>query len=346
MSSGDSPQADDVARVAGSPEWLPHRLTQGGAAVEFVCLPREAQRSLPFLDARYVEAGLARVQLPIAELPQAGTVPAGDCHFIFHSAFCCSTLLGRALDREDVATVLQEPQILADLAALASAGDHSRDRQAGLDRVLALLQRPHRAGEATILKLSNAANGLIEPLLALRPRARAVIMYAPLPLFLLKVASGGVTRRRWARSIATRFDRDRVAASAPAPDLPLLTDLEAAAYAWLRHQEQFAGLLRGPHAARLAVVEAGELLADPIRTLGRVSDLFGLEIDEAMASDIASGPAFAAEAKVPGKPFDPATRRMNEAAAKFAYGAEIDAALDWGHGFAGRAGIPLRLNPA
>lgn len=334
-----------LAKVIASPEWVPHRFVDG-TTIEFVRLSQPLQRGLPFLDARYVEASLPRICVPVGELPMPEVTLAQDCHFIFHSAFCCSTLLGRALDREGVATVLQEPQILADFASIiaGSGDDQNRDRE--LASVLALLHRPHRPSETTIVKLSNSANGLIEPLLALRPRARAVIMYAPLPLFLLKVAIGGAIRRRWARSVARVLSRRQQAGSPTMPDLRLMTDLEAAAYLWLQHQQQFARLTVGPEPRRFAIVEAGDLLNDPVHTLIEVSELFGLNIDQEMASAIAAGPAFTFEAKVPGKMFDPATRRMNEAAAKFAYGAEIDAALDWARSFAERARIPMSLKPA
>lgn len=321
---------------------MPFRMGAGGDSIEFVHLPREVQRSLPFLDSRYVGSDAPRARLSLNELPSTGAAPAGDCHFIFHSAFCCSTLLGRALDEDNVATVLQEPQILADFAGAFAAADDPRESLSALASVLALLQRPHLAGETTILKLGNAANGLIDHLLALRPQARAVIMYAPLPLFLSKIAIGGRTRRRWARSIATLFCRDRQSER----DLLLLTDLEAAAYVWLQHQAQFADLLRGQHSARFAVVEAGDLLDNPLHTLCQVAETFGLGMDSAKAARIVAGPAFSQEAKVPGKMFDPATRRMDEAAAKFAYGLEIDAALEWAHDYAERTGIHLSLRQA
>jgi len=311
--------------------------------VEFVRLSRDARRRIPFIDSRYVDPGVPRLELPISALPPAATLAAGDCHFIFHSAFCCSTLLGRALEREGVAAVLQEPQILADFSVLLAAAEGGLDRHSELDAVLALMQRPHRPGEVTILKLSNSANSLIEPLLALRPRASAIIMYAPLPLYLLKIALGGTTRRKWVRSTAGLLKRHGQCVASPAPDLSLLTDLEAAAYLWLEQQGHFARLLGGRYAERFAVVEASDLLDAPGPTLRKVWDLFGLHIDDDMLSEIVGGPAFAQEAKVPGEKFDPAARRMNEAAAKFAYGAEIEAALDWAHGFAERAGIPLRL---
>jgi hypothetical protein len=346
MDGSDSGGPGDLGALLADPAWLPHRVV-GGGAVQFAYLPREEQRALPFLDERFVSEDAPRAEIPLARLAAAGRAEAGgDCHFIFHSAFCCSTLLGRALDGGGIAMVLQEPRALTDISAALTGPEGHEEARPGLDCVLALLQRPHRAGEAVIVKPSNFANPLIDDLLDLRPGARALLMYARLPDFLLAIVRRGATNRGWARRMATLFRRHPQIDAREGRDLLLLTDLQAAAWVWLHHQAQFARLVRERPPGRIATLEMGAFLKDPAGSLMGAASLFGLEMDEARAVEIAGGPAFRRHSKRPDRAFDPAVLKREEAAAKFAYGAEIDIAVQWAEDLAARAGVPLSLERA
>ncbi|HYE29112.1 MAG TPA: hypothetical protein VEA61_12905 [Allosphingosinicella sp.] len=94
---------------------------------------------------------------------------------------------------------------------------------------------------------------------------------------------------------------------------------------------------------RVATLEAGAFLVEPAGALGAAARLFGLAVDEAAASAIASGPVFREHAKRPGRAFDASVQKREEAVAKFAYGAEIDAALEWAGTIAAEAGVPPTL---
>ena len=337
-----------LAALLADPAWLPHRIVGGGKAVRFAHLPRAEQRSLPLLDERFVGEHVPQIEVALARILEAKPSLGAEGHFIFHSAFCCSTLMARALDVDGMATVLQEPRALTDLSSAARDADGREAARPLLEAVVALLQRPHRAGEAVIVKPSNFANPLIEDLLDLRPGARALLMYAPLPEFLLAIVRRGVSNRGmsnrvWARRMATLFRREPQFEAMEARDLLVLTDLQVAAWVWLQHQAQFARLLREQPTGRVATLEMGTFLADPARTLIQAASLFGLDVDEARAADIAAGPAFRQHSKRPGRAFDPAALKREEAGAKFAYGAEIGEAVDWAGGLAARAGVPLRL---
>ncbi|HLL29470.1 MAG TPA: hypothetical protein VK403_00580 [Allosphingosinicella sp.] len=333
----------DLAALLAEPEWLPHRIAGGGAEIEFVRLSRAEQRALPFLDERFVGESVPRGRAALADIAAARPAAESECHFIFHSAFCCSTLLARALDVDGVATVLQEPRALVDLAAALPASGGRDEVRPALDSVLALLQRPHEAGEAAILKPGNFANPLIEDLLELRPRARALLMYVPLPAFLLAIVRRGTSNRPWARRMATIFRRHPQFETTRGRDLLLLTDLQVAAWVWLHHHAQFERLVGEQPPGRIATLDAGAFLADPVRTLVEASALFRLDVDQARAEAIAAGPAFRQNAKRPGKAFDPAALKREEAAAKFAHGAEIEEAVGWAGALAEKEGIKLSL---
>jgi hypothetical protein len=320
----------DAASLLADPDWLPHRFDAQRRTVEFVRLTRAERRALPFLRESFLQGAGTRCALRLDDI--AAFPPAAEetkCHFIFHSAFCFSTLLARALDVEGKAESLREPQVLSDLAR--GGGEQA------LAPVLALLARP-RPEEAVLIKPSNLANRLIEPLVALLPQARAILLHAPLPEFLLAVARGGDRRRQWARALAASYDeRPEIAIGPPAGDL------EAAAFAWLQQHAQFVRLTNDQPASRIVSLDGTRLLGDAAGTLAGVARHFGLAFNGEELRAIAAGPVFAEHAKQPGRPFDATSVARENAAARLTHGGEIAEALDWAGKAAARAGLPMSL---
>ncbi|MFN7400604.1 MAG: hypothetical protein ACK5SX_16460, partial [Sandaracinobacter sp.] len=106
---------------ARDPAWLPHRYNAVGDRIHFVPVPRTRHREIPFLTDEQLPA--AKSPTVVARATAIAHAPApAPLHFILHSAFCCSTLLVRALDREGIAMGLSEPQILNDIVGWRHRG--------------------------------------------------------------------------------------------------------------------------------------------------------------------------------------------------------------------------------
>lgn len=342
-SRGDAGEGDRAA-VLADPAWLPHRVLDEGRTLRLVHLPRDEQRALPFLDARFVPEEAPRLELAVADLAAAERpARAAGCHFILHSAFCCSTLMARALDVEGAATALHEPQALVDLASMLAKSHWADGQKQALGLVLDLLERPHRAGEKTVIKPSDFANPLIDPLLALRPESRILIMYAALPAFLLTIVRRGRAYRSRARALATIYRRNPRFEAKRAEDLLLLTDLEVAAFAWLQHQSRFARLA-DELSGRVATLRVDRFLAEPARAVHSASAHFGLGLTGEQSAAIAAGPVFRRHSKWRDRGFDAAALKREEAVAGFAYGAEIAETVEWAEAMAAEAGVPMELN--
>ncbi|HEY0132163.1 MAG TPA: hypothetical protein VGB57_12245 [Allosphingosinicella sp.] len=342
-SSGEAGNKERAAILA-DPAWLPHRVLDEGRTLQLVHLPRDEQRGLSFLDHRFVAEEIPRFELAVAELAGKDKPPtAAGCHFIFHSAFCCSTLMSRALGEAGAATSLHEPQALTDLACLLPKSHWPDDQQQALRVVLDLLERPHQVGGTTVIKPSDFANPLIDAILAFRPGSRILLMYAALPAFLLTIARRGRKYRSWARSLATIYRRHPQFETKRTNDLLLLTDLEVAAFVWLNHQARFVRLAATLPEGRVATLRADSFLAEPARTVHAASAHFGLGLTEEQAAAIAAGSVFGEHSKRPGRSFDPAALKREEALAGFAYGAEIGEAVEWAEAVAAQAGVPLSL---
>jgi len=317
-------------------EWLADRYDPEHDAVHFRRVSREAHRAATFLTDEYLPAAppvvVGRGETMAASPPQA------PLHFIFHSAFCCSTLLARAVDVPGGAMGMKEPVVLNDLVGWKARGASAADLTSVLNDALALLARPFAPGEAVVVKPSNVVNGLASATLALRPTARALLLHAPLGTFLGSIARKGMWGRLWVRDLLVKQIADGTQwPGMTMPEFLALTDLQAAAVGWLAQHAIFARMAaRFPD--RVRTTDSETLLADPATAMTALGRLFGLDLD---GPAIAAGPAFRAHAKFGGA-FDAAARaaaRADEAA----HADEIDKVTRWAEVVAAGAGLDLRL---
>ena len=330
----------DPATILCDPDWLAHRYVESKDAVQFVRLPREEHARATFITDEYIPAGLDRVEFDRRQAVAAAPV-AAPLHFVLHSAFCCSTLVARVFDQPGVSTSLKEPPILNDVVGWRRRGASGRDVAEVMDGVLGLLARPFEASEVTVIKPSNIINGLIPLMMALRPDAKALLLYAPLELFLTSVAKKGIDGRLWVRELLIGFRKDGLIQRLGFDDEALFgqTDLQIAAAGWLAQQAIFADLV-GKFEARVLPLDSETLLDDPNREIGRAAQLFGLD---GAALDVAG--AFGRNSKS-GQAFGRTERLAEYAEAGAAHRDEIAKVNKWAEAVAAAAGIPLTLHQA
>jgi hypothetical protein len=333
----------DPATLTRDPAWFPHHLRTDSGTIEFVHLTRAAHRGVTFLADDYFDSSLTRVTLPLRDaVPAAAALPQQPLHFIFHSAFCGSTLLTRLLDIEGVSMGLKEPAGLNDLADVLRRSGRRIDIRPTLAALLTLYARPMSAGEVMIVKPSNVANAVIDDALALRPDAGALLLYSPLPAFLRSLASKGLFARVWARKLGFALAMlPEIDPGFSDQDRWLQTDLQVAALGWLQQQAQFARLVR-THGSRILTADSTSLLADLPNAMARLADFFGL--DRAALKAAANSPARFEDSKRHGLAFDAEARASAQATAQAAYGDEIDKVVTWAEAVARHCGVPMTLD--
>lgn len=272
-----------------------------------------------FLDHRIAADTAHPEEVAIEELlaePILGTASAPS-GFVFHTAFCCSTLLARSLDMPGRSLVLREPAGLLQLADLKRGLTTSpRSADLLLAPTLDLLTRPFTPGERVIIKPTNLVNNLAADILARRPGTHALLLYDELEPFLLAVLK---RPRESARGVAQFLDRlladsiGRAWAEAHAVPKSLT---ERAALVWALQILNLRELLAGDRTERLRALGAGELLADPPAALAAGAAWLGLELTREEAAGIAAGPAWTHHAKDPGIAYTPVRRREEQALAR------------------------------
>lgn len=335
MSSPVSPPQD--------PTWLAHRYDPTGDRIHFVPVSREQHRAATFLTDEY----LPQASTPTVIARQSAVAvaaPPGPVHFIFHSAFCCSTLLVRALDREGLAMGLSEPVILNDIIGWRHrAPVEARHVAALLDQSLKLLARPFQNGESIVIKPSNLVNVLAPAILALRPDARALLLHAPLEAFLGSIARKGLWGRLWVRDLYLKLLRENFADFGMNRNEQLcLTDIQVAAVCWLAQHQLFSQLVERYGADRVRTLDSEQLMASPAATLSHLASHFRLPATAVAIAEIAEGPAFTRHSKS-GASFSAADRAQERQAGLQAHTDEIGKVLIWAKELASRNGISLSL---
>lgn len=311
----------------------------------FAKLPKATQRQAVFLDSRFIADAELSAPAPVDALPVGALrEAAGPVHFIFHTAFCCSTLLARALDIPGVSMGLKEPGVLASFAEYWSGSRRTPGAFLALGATLDLLSRPLEPGETQIIKPSNVVNHIVPQMLHARPDAKAIILYSSLDTFLRAIARRGMEGRGFARQVFQQF----------APVIPiengftevdalLQTDLQIAAQAWLMQTAFLDSVARrfGPSIVR--TLSSDRFLADTSGTLTAVGGFFNLALDQQRAAAVAAGPVFSEHAKERGRPFDAAAYEEQNRQVGAMYAEEIAAAKNWARNLAMRFETPLTL---
>ncbi len=332
-----SASAADIPLLVRDATWFADRYDPGHDAVHFRRLTRDDHRAATFLTDEYLPRDAAVVVVRRDEAIVAAP-RAAPLHFVFHSAYCCSTLLARAFDAAGAAMGLKEPVLLNDLVGWKLRGASAAELARVLDDGLTLLAKPFATGEAIVIKPSNVVNGLASAMLTLRPASRALLLHAPLRTYLGSIARKGMWGRLWARDLLVKQIKDGTQwPGMAAADFIGQTDLQAGAIGWLAQHAIFARLAaRLPE--RVRTLDSATLMADPAAVMTALAALFDLDLD---VPAIVAGPAFGRHSKH-GAAFDAAARDA-ELATAATFADEIDKVAVWAEAVAASAGLSLTL---
>ncbi len=336
----------DVQQVVRDGTWLAHRYDPEGDAFHFMRLTRDDHRSATFLTDEYLPNGrpvtIIGRQAAIDALP-----PLHAPHFIFHSAFCCSTLLARAFDIPGVAMGLKEPPVFNDIVGWRHRGGGPPARIAQvLDQATRLLDRPLGVGETNIVKPSNVSNGLARGIMTMNRGSRALLLHAPLGIYLRSIAKKEMTGRLWVRDLLVKLLRDGlVDLGFSTEDYMGQTDLQVAAVGWLAQQTLFARIASEFGPDRVRTLDSEALLAAPLEVMRALGSFFDLSLSDSQWQSVTEGPAFAQHSKHRAH-FDARARNAEYDAAAAAHLDELEKVEVWAHAVAEAAGVsPVLPNP-
>jgi hypothetical protein len=278
-----------------------------------------------FLDNR-IEAPLAdATPCPVATCA-AADLPRAPIAWLFHTSFCASTLLARALHVAPFAIALKEPFVLRRLSDARHAG---RSLDGLIDPTVRLLSRPWHPGGAVVLKPTHVALNLAPDLLAASPDSRAVVLTCSLEDFLISNLKKSPDSQA---KIPTLAERMIVAANLharlPAAALQPPDVLCAAGLQWAATRELVLDAAAAAGPDRLRVLDMQPLLDDLPRAVAGCARWLRLAIpSDALAAHAAAEGA--RNAKAPDVAYG-AERRAYEASLVVQhYGDPIRRAVAW-----------------
>ncbi len=319
--------------------FLAHRYDAVGDTYHLRHLDRAGHDAATFITDDYLGVTEDFITLDRSEAI-AAIAPNNPLHFIIHSAFCASTMLARGFNLPNVSMGLKEPVLLNDIVGYRRRGAAPAAVAERLDHGLHMLARPFPGDSAIVVKPSNVFNALVPLALTMRPDAQAVLLHAPLKVFLVSVARKGLWCRLWCRELLEGLMTDGIVQLGFEPkDYFRQSDLQVAAVGWLAQQQLFGELVEKFGAERIATLDSETLTAKPETTLTAACRHFGLNVGPQM---IAGHRAFGTHSKFGGS-FDVGDRTEEHKAAMEAYGDEIEKVLVWAEAVADAAGISLEL---
>lgn len=328
------------ADIAHDPAWLAHRYDAQQDMIQFANVDRGTRRKATFLTDEYLPS-LAIVPLP-RKAVLAAMPPPAPMHFIFHSAFCCSTLLANAFDIPGQATSLKEPVILNDVVGFRHRGGSRADVERLLDGALTVSARPFAPGEAVVVKPSNIVNGLAATMMTLRPQATALLLHAPLDVFLGSVAKKGLWGRLWVRQLFLGLAKDSLLPFGYTQEEYFgQSDLQIAGLCWLAQQALFADMQRR-FGARVRTLDSVAVTQQSRAVVAAMGKLFGMALDSDAVDAIVAGPAFTRHSKF-GTEFGDAARSAEVDDARTLHADELGKVAIWAKAVADAHGIPMAL---
>lgn len=305
-----------------------------------VPMTREAYARAPFLDERIGEPVDSACAVPIARLHAAHRVwredPETDhkpVRFIFHTAFCASTLLARCLDHPGSTLAAKEPLALHRVSGMqrdrlanpdvARAVPRERYRRL-LTLTLDLLSRSFGDAEAPIVKATDSTNHIAGELLDHHDGSTAILLYSDLASFVLSCLKaekrrGYVRRMLWrARTDAKRLGLFR---GVRIPPDGALSDAEASAFVWGVQMYTYLDLLDSGR-SDVRTLDASEFLGEPGETLAAAADHLALPLDE---GDIAAArdTTMTRHAKRTESSFSPEAAARERASLEAAFASEL-----------------------
>lgn len=320
--------------VLSDPSWFADSIDVQKQSIGLVRLTRESIASAAFLDQRIAGSVTDRCAVSVADAFDIEAKLSSQAlpGFIFHSAFCCSTLLARALDCPGSVLSLKEPDLLMSLANTLRVNNDIKNNALMKKRytklVCSLLARRFQADESILIKPTNTANNLLPG--AIESGAKIVLLHSDLRSYLVSVLKKGEACKAFVRQQYNIFALDTDGLNAIAQRQAMgFTDLQVAAVVWRHQMELFSRALKA-RPSQLVSLDAAKLIADPARCLVNVASHLGLSLNEEHLRSVAKGPIFSRNAKFSEQQYDAHQREREAQEIELRYGDVLNMIVTWG----------------
>jgi hypothetical protein len=338
------PERANAATDLSDPTCFPVAYDPQRGTVALQRIDLDAIGRASFLDGRTPLSSEPVWSLPVVDCPPARHAPA----LLFHTAFCGSTLLARALHAPPAAVSLKEPGVMLAIAMATLQPDRHppASTESAARAILGLLARPWQPDGRVLVKPTNQVNRIVPMLLQASPGSRALLLYSSLEQFLLsccKKLPAAETLVRWMAQAL--LPGTQLAQRLGVPMSHPFNLVEAAVLTWYAQMEIYAMALAQDDDGRLRSLDIDVMLAEPQAAVAAAADWLQLPgAHEGLEARVAA--TFSRNAKSQERAFDAGQRDTENALVREHFGPLVRQALQWADdAIAPVATLPSRWQP-
>lgn len=308
------------------PAWFPADLDVRGGRLAMLRIDASVIERSTFMDTRIAADLGASSVVDASEADARACADVLPVAWLFHTSFCGSTLLARALHDYPRTVVYREPLVLRRLADARHEGARSLHwGQTCVD----LLSRPWLPGGRVVIKPTHAALNIAHDLMQATPRSRAVVLTSSLQDFLVSNAKKvPETQARIPLLVEMALSAGRFHQRLPSEALTPPTLIAAAGLQWAAQRELILELAQHVGRSRLAVLGADDLLGGLREGVARCRAWWGLSIDSAQG-DQRIQEISRRHAKLESREYGPETRAYEATLIRQMHGPLLDEAMEW-----------------
>ncbi len=311
------------------PELFLSSLDVTGNTMNFTPMSLETYRSSDFLDHRMHRTAGSDIKLDsntFVALFDRFNPEQKPLSFIFHTGYCCSTLLARCLENLNQTLVLKEPAPLRRLSECWFTKSQEYDLRK-LNKIVGILLSRRFSEESVVVKSTSHCNNMMPELLGLHADNKAVFIYSGLEDSLACYLKDPL-RRREARSYLG------IMGELVPPDLPLgphfaMIDAQIVSLLWMIQVRFYCQIAKSLSGGRLLALNCDEFLNGPLLALERVASHFGIAATQGELQEVLESDAFKRYAKGQHIGFDRTMRRAHLDGVADLYAKEIEFATKW-----------------
>lgn len=324
----------DPAQLS-SPDWLLAGFDLQAGRYHLAQVSRQTYQASAFLDHRIRPLPTETISLDGHQVDEVlGHSKLSQMAWVFHTGFCCSTLLASCLDHPGHTLVLREPLVLSRLA-------HEKRKNLGGDksaltlathRVTGLCERSY-AGESLLIKPSNFANCLIEDLFHAgpqQPQRKAILMTSSLDSLLVSIlkkqSEAEASLPGFLRALLLDSDYLQVAGLG---DIDQFNLLQQSVLFWHCQRYFLQQCLTRSGTDTFMLLSMERFLAEPLAVLLQASHFLRLDLPQETLQQTVQSGAFRRHSKQTGQDYDAEVQQQEQQAIRSAHAQELSAALAW-----------------
>jgi len=278
--------SNQIEQIINNPNWRFAQLIPERSMALFTLSSMEDIEKHNFVDHQFIQNSVVeKIEVPFQLLMESSLAKQDwSIDFIWHPAFCGSTLIARALSATKESLSIREPNVLMQLAMFKRDNPSFCINNSYWDSMLSLsiklLARPFFPDQKIVLKPSNTMNNLISDIIRVRPNAKHLLLYSLEQEFLISNLKKGPDYVVFCDTILNLLSKDSQQAAIKVQQQMPQTGLQKASLAWrlqLEYLTQSFSELNVNHQSQIVSCYFGELIEAQEIRLRDLYDFFKLD---------------------------------------------------------------------